>query len=222
MPRAGHLYPRSAARNHQVEQAGGGPGAGSRTSTHDQFAASWIGVRRLVMSSTSRSTFPQSSDDRSLAVDAGFRRLLHLILVLLVGASALGLLGVKTTVSADERGDFHLSVHHATVTRGGLATPLDITVRRASGLPSRLMVEIDSEYLAAFDENGLSPDSVASYRDGVTEAWTFAVPPDAGVFEISLDARLEPAVQSSRSAHVRLLVDGEEEAVVAITTRVMP
>lgn len=143
--------------------------------------------------------------------------------VLVVGG-LLGILGVQVaTTGASSRG-FTLRVHHAVVSRAGLATPFDIEVSKDDGteLPAQVEVRVSSDYLAMLDENGLEPLPSASFRDLEWTWWVFDIPPGRHEMTVSLDARMEPAVQWGRDARVAVEVDDQEMVAVDVRTWVSP
>lgn len=143
---------------------------------------------------------------------------------LLVVAGLLGFLGMRSATVVKSANGFTVEVTHAAVTRPGLATPFGVKVTRDDGssLPQMVTTRIDSSYLAMFDENGLDPEPVSSFRSGGWTMWTFEVPDGAQIIEVTLNARLEPAVQWGRDSTVTLEVDGEEMVEVDFRTWVMP
>jgi len=143
---------------------------------------------------------------------------------LLVALALFGLLGVQVTTTGASSHGFTLQVRHAVVSRAGLATPFAIEVSRADGteLPAQLTVRVSSDYLAMFDENGLEPLPGASFRDRDWTAWNFEIPPGKRELTVSLDARIEPAVQWGRDARVAIDVDDHEMVAVEVHTWVSP
>ena len=143
------------------------------------------------------------------------------VLVLL---TFLGLFGVRSAVATGSGNGLTITVTHASVTRAGLATPFDVEVSSEDGspLPRTVTVRVDADYLAMFDENGLEPEPSASFNDPDWTWWTFDIPPGASAFEVTFDARLEPAVQFGQRATAAIEVDGREMVTVQFSTWVMP
>jgi hypothetical protein len=168
------------------------------------------------------STEPHESPERATRVDVAYRRALIAFSATVLLAALLGLMGVKQAEAAASASGYELTVRHASVSRPGLATPFDVTVGRDQPLPGEVVLEVSSNYLAAFDENGLDPQPTRSFSDGERERWLFEVPAGERRLTVSFDARLEPSVQWTRTATVRLLVEGEEVTVVDLRTWVMP
>lgn len=160
-------------------------------------------------------------DERAARRARAGRRAFLAAIALLVALGASGLLGVRTAQVSSEAEGYALVVTYASVTRAGLATPWSVEISNPSGLPDSLSIETTSSFLDAFDENGLDPEPVSSSSDGEWLRWTFE-PPEGTTFEVSFDARVEPAVQWTRRGTTRLLVDGVVITEISFTMRVMP
>jgi hypothetical protein len=146
------------------------------------------------------------------------------VMTLIVASAALGLLGVRTTTSTATGEGLVLTVEHAATARPGLAAPFAIEVASSDGapLPSTLDLVLTSDYLAAYDQNGLDPQPATSSSDGDHSIWTFETTPGADRFRVELDARLEPSVQWRRDGTVALVVDERVVARVPIRTWALP
>jgi hypothetical protein len=144
-----------------------------------------------------------------------------LILLGVVDAFGVDIYGVDDgTVTASGSG-YELVVRYGTVSRPGLATPFEITVRRADGFSGPVTLEVDRTYLAMWDENGLVPAPSAETTSGEWVRWQFD-PPAGDTLTIWYDARIEPAAQSGRDGAVAVLHDGQPVVAVDFYTRVMP
>lgn len=142
----------------------------------------------------------------------------------LVIAGLSGLLGVRTVSAVGSGSGYEVEVTHASITRAGLATPFDVTVRTLDGsaLPPRVTLRIDTEYLAMFDENGLDPEPSASHQSGGWTLWTFEIPEGDEQLIVSFDARLEPGVQWTRDGSVAVMDGDAELALARFRTQVIP
>jgi hypothetical protein len=146
----------------------------------------------------------------------------------LVGAlvlfAFLGVFGVRTAVATRSGNGLIISVTHAAITRAGLATPFDVEVTSEDGspLPPTITVRVAADYLAMFDENGLEPEPSSSFNDADWTWWTFDIPTGASAFEVTFDARLEPAVQFGQQATAAIEIDGREMVAAQFSTWVMP
>lgn len=177
------------------------------------------------MTQTGESTSTRPPEDAGTnRWDRVLRRFSFALLCAIVLAGLLGLLGVRTTTAAASGNGFTIEVTHASVTRPGLATPLDLRVSTNDGspLPSAVTTRIGSSYLAMLDENGLDPQPVSSFQSEVWTWWTFDVPKGASTLEVSFDARLEPAVQWGQGSTVAVEVADEEVVAVDFETWVLP
>lgn len=156
--------------------------------------------------------------------DKGLRIFSICLLSALVLTGLLGFLGVRSTIATASANGFTIEVTHASVTRPGLATPLDLKVTTDDGspLPAAVTTRIGSSYLAIFDENGLDPQPVSSFQSEEWTWWTFEVPDGATVLEVSFDARLEPAVQWGQGSRAAVEVGDEEVVAVDFETWVLP
>ncbi len=155
--------------------------------------------------------------------DRALRSFAFLAIFGVVAAALLGFGGL-TTKSATESNDvLRVTVFYAATTRPGIATPFRITIESVSGdpLPAELTVEVPTDYLAIFDENGLDPTPDSTASDGVIERWTFK-PDGAPVWSIDYDARLQPNIHSGKDATVTVSSESTEPVSVSFHTRVFP
>lgn len=169
------------------------------------------------------STLPSDASGTDGWEDAVRLIAMSLILAVMV-AGGLGLLGVRGSVASANGDGISVFINHASVTRAGLATPFSMTIEGRDGLPlpPTLTTRVSSDYLSMFDENGLEPEPTSSFQNGDWTWWTFDVPEGATELVVSLDARLEPAVQWGRSTTAAIEIDGVEVASVDFATWVLP
>lgn len=155
------------------------------------------------------------------------RRIFVVALGLFLALGALGFYGVRTRTDSASAGGYEVSVHYASVSRPGLATPWSVEVSRPGGFPDGLTLAVMSSYFDAFDENGLDPAPVEETSDGERTFWRFG-PSDADTIAVSFDARIEPGVQATRVKGRVEVLDGppgpSSASVVALEfgTWVMP
>jgi hypothetical protein len=152
-------------------------------------------------------------------IDRWFQRGLAVVLAVVLAVGVLGAFGPTTGRAHATRGGTDLTVEYPTTIRPGLAAPFTITIESAAPLADRVPVSVSEDYLAMFDENGIDPDPVESWNDGETVTWVFAPVGNERRLSVSLDARIEPGVQTARNGLVTALTDGP---AVAFTTFVMP
>ncbi|MHB1139906.1 MAG: hypothetical protein ACYC2O_13205 [Microthrixaceae bacterium] len=127
-----------------------------------------------------------------------------LVVFVIVLASLLGVTGLRTRTAAASNGGLDVTVTFAQVTRSGIATPFEIDIE-ASGtdpLPATVEIDVSSDYLAMFDENGLDPQPDAATADGEVDRWTFEVPEGQRRLHVDFDARLQPNVHSGTTGTV--------------------
>lgn len=139
-----------------------------------------------------------------------------------LGVAFLGAYGVRSTTVRASGGGYDLAVHHGTTSRPALATPFDITVRRAGGFDGPVTLAVTAEYFRLWDENGLFPEPAdESVEDGWL-VWEYD-PPEGEVLSITYDARIEPAAQSGRKGRVEVRDEAGTALVgVDFETKVLP
>lgn len=145
------------------------------------------------------------------------------VLTLFLLGGMLRAYGVLTRTATARGAGYELEVRYGRITRAGLATPLDITVRSVDGgFDGPVRVAVSSDYLDLFDENGLDPQPAAATADDRIVVWEFD-PPSGAVLRISLDARIEPAVQWGTGGTVAVLSADDRPVVrVDFHTWVLP
>lgn len=144
------------------------------------------------------------------------------VIVLIFLLALVNVAGVESASVVERGGDHTLEVRYGSVSRGGLATPLDVEVRREGGFDAPVRLGVRSDYLALFDENGLDPTPAASTTLGPWTIWEFD-PPPGDTLSISFDARIEPARQRGEEGRIAVL-DADDEPIVEarFETRVFP
>lgn len=147
--------------------------------------------------------------------------ILLLVVVVLDGTSVVDALGVDTSTKTATAGDLTLSVTAATVTRPALATPFEITVRRAGGFDAPVEVAVETDYLSLFDYQRMYPEPSAERTAGAFTVFEFD-PPDGDELVVTFDWRLEPAVQTGRDVTVAVLDGGRHAVEVTHQLRVWP
>jgi hypothetical protein len=173
------------------------------------------------MAKAAYSTVPEAhSPERQRAARMG-RRVFITLLFIFLGLGLAGMLGVRTgTVTAGGEG-YELEVEFARVTRPGLATPWSATVRHPGGFDGPITIAVTADYFDMFDENGLDPDPAGATADGSYVYWEFD-PPDGDTFEVSFDARIEPARQWGQEGVSRLMDGNRVIAEARFRTWVLP
>jgi len=154
-----------------------------------------------------------------------FNTIVTLVVALAVFEALVGssVYGVDTTTTRATRGGTQVAVSHPTVTRGQLATPLEITVSRAGGFTEPIVLTITADYLSLFLSQGPDPDPNSSTATADDLILTFDPPPgDTFVVSWNLQAKAVGTFTTA-TAHVAV-VDGEQRPVVAVDfdTKVRP
>lgn len=161
-------------------------------------------------------------DRRELPVRVVARRIGVVVLALFVGLGLTGFLGVRSASRHAEGGGVTLDVRYGRVTRPGLATPLVIDVRRPGGFDAPVVVELDVDYFALFDLNGIYPSPAAETSAGEHLRWEFD-PPEGDLLRVELDVRTSPARAAPGSTRIAVLDPaGAPLATTHIDTLVVP
>lgn len=169
------------------------------------------------------STLPEERSLARVRRDRAGRRVGLFLLVLFVLLGALGTFGTRTSEARASGGGFDVTVTYPAVSRPGHAVRYEVEVRRAGGFEGEpLRLRLAADYFDLFDENGFSPDADAATADADYDYYEF-LPPRGEVFRISVDTRVEPAVQRGRRGDVSVL-DGSGVPVVTASyrTRIWP
>lgn len=165
------------------------------------------------------STVPDQPTDGWTRIEQSMRALAYVVVFGAVAAALLGFAGLRTREAVASGGATEVRVTYAQFTRPGIATPFGIDITSADGnaLPSPLEVQVSSDYLAMFDENGLDPAPAAASSDGTIESWRFDLDPGTTRFHIDFDARLQPNIH--RGATGRVHVDARDAGSVDVEFR---
>lgn len=138
----------------------------------------------------------------------------------LVGSSVYG---VDTATTRAISGGTGLEVRHATVTRGELAVPLEVTVSRQGGFTEPIVLTVTADYLDLFSSQGSDPSPRSATATAEDLILTFDPPPgDTFAVRWNLAAR---AVGSFTTGHAHIAVlDGDHNAIVSVDfdTKVRP
>jgi hypothetical protein len=143
-------------------------------------------------------------------------------LALFVVASALTLLGVRTSTTSADGSGYHLSVEYPSIARAGLDTVWRVTVRRDSVLDKELELSVTGSYLDLFETQAFHPEPTESSRDGDTLHLTFTTTPGSDTFVVAYDAYIQPSAQRGRDGSVSVVVDGAPVVSVSFTTHLVP
>ena len=154
--------------------------------------------------------------------DMWIRRVVIVLVAVVVVLGLFGQLGVRKGHLSQTTGSISADVTYPSVARPGLAVPFRVAV---TGLdPSSghtIEIELSTTYADSFDFNNLTPQPETIDRTPTALTYEFLVDA-AAEFEMAFDTRVEPAVQSKRSADLTVTVDDQQIADFEFTTRIAP
>ena len=159
------------------------------------------------------------------ALYAAFTTIVTLVMALAVFEALVGssVYGVDAATTSATRGGTRLDVRHATVTRGELAVPLEVTVARQGGFSEPIVLTITSDYLELFSIQGPDPAPSSETATATDLILTFDPPPgDSFAVRWTLAAK---AVGSFTTKQARIaVVDSAQQPIVAVDfdTKVRP
>lgn len=153
--------------------------------------------------------------------DQAFRRVAVLTIAVVVVLGLTGFLGVRTQKLATASGDVRAELTYPHVARPGLAVAWRVLVVSETGFHEPVTITIGGSYLDAFDQNGMTPMPDRIERDDHEVRFVFEAPPGASL-ELSVDMRLEPAVQWRQRGTTRVEIGAREVASWSYTTWVVP
>jgi hypothetical protein len=154
--------------------------------------------------------------------DMWIRRVVIAIVAVIVIVGAFGLLGVRKGHLSQTTGSIRVDVTYPRVARPGLAVPFRMSVTGLDPATTHVIeVELSSGYADSFDFNNLTPDPESVARDREVITYEFLVE-DSDELEMAFDTRVEPAVQSRRTADLSVTVDDRPVADLTFTTLIAP
>jgi len=135
------------------------------------------------------------------------RRTGLVVLLVIVLAGLTGLLGIRSTTDTSTGGGYLLAVHHAQVTRAGIAVPFHVRVEHAGGFSEPIRIAVSASLLERFDFQNFYPNPSKETASDSFVYYEFD-PPPGDVFELSLDARTAPDQNGSTARYQVRLLDG--------------
>jgi hypothetical protein len=156
---------------------------------------------------------------------AAFTTIVTVVMALAVFEALVGssVYGVDAATTSATRGGTRLDVRHATVTRGELAVPLEVTVARQGGFSEPIVLTITSDYLELFSIQGPDPAPSSETATATDLILTFDPPPgDSFAVRWTLAAK---AVGSFTTKQARVaVVDSAQQPIVEVDfeTKVRP
>jgi hypothetical protein len=167
------------------------------------------------------STLPEETSLRRARRARLARRLLLAGIAGFILASFTGVWGARTSKVSASSGPYRLTVEYPSITRPGLAIAWSLELTRQGGFSGPVVIAVDGDYFEMFDENATEPEPTHVDNSPSRTLWTFDRPHTATLL-VTLDARMEPGVQSSRSGYVAVLERGRPVVRVSFDTTVRP
>jgi hypothetical protein len=152
-------------------------------------------------------TLEEPRDVAAVRRGRGYRRAGMTVVLLIVLAGLVGLLGIRSTTDTSSGGGYVLAVHHAQVTRAGIAVPLHIRVEHPGGFSRPVRISLSAALMERFDFQNFYPNPSKETASGAYLYYEFD-PPPGDVFEVSLDARTAPDQNGSAGHYEIRLLDG--------------
>lgn len=161
-------------------------------------------------------------DPGRLRTARNLRRVGLAALAALIAVGVAGLFDPRDgEVSAAPGGGVALEATYPERARSGLEGPLELLVSRPGGFDRPVEVSINRDWLALFDLGSIDPEPDSSTGDRERLFWSFE-PPPADELAVTINLTLRPAVRTGERAHVAVLEDEAEVAVVEFDTGVVP
>ncbi len=170
------------------------------------------------------STVPRDHDRRLQRRTMWIRRGFTVGVVVFVVVALFGFFGQRNRTTTVEGGGYELAVFYPQITRPGLSSPFELTVRRTDGgpLPETLSLATTVDYLRLFDDQAIEPEATEMRANQDEVEWQLLPEGDAVVFTVSLDARIDPGIQWGTSGTTTLYVDGDAVVAAHFRTWVLP
>jgi len=150
------------------------------------------------------------------------RRLGVALLVIVVGAGAAGLLGVRSATAHGTGGGYRLTVTYPRVARSGLDTPFRLSVHRAGGFDRDIVLRLNASYLHMFETQGFAPEPSDETADGRWLYLTFTPPASAADFTVDYDAYIQPGSQIGKHGSVAVMAGTDAVASASFHTWLVP
>jgi hypothetical protein len=169
-------------------------------------------------------TAPRDYDRRHQRRAMWIRRIFSVALVALVVVALFGVFGQRNRTTTAEGGGYELEVLYPQITRSGLSSPFEVTVRRADDgpLPETLSIGTTVDYLRLFDDQAIEPEAAEMRANDDEVQWQLLPEGDSHEFTVFLDARIDPGIQWGTEGTTTLYVDGEAVVSAHFRTWVLP
>ena len=167
-------------------------------------------------------TLPEHRDAEHSRRARNIRRVGIVALTILVLIGLTGFLGPRFSNVSASGGGYQLDVRYAQVTRSGLAVPLRVLVRHPGGFDGPVTLAFSKGLFDRFDFQNWYPNPSAETAARRRLEYEFD-PPEADVFELTLDARVGPTQPPSAHRYwVAVVADGVQVARVDFRMVVLP
>lgn len=122
------------------------------------------------------------------------RRASVAVLAAFLVAGLLGAWGPREGSASARSAGYEVEVTYPSVTRGGLATRWEVTVRRidAARLPGEVVVAVSRSYDAIFDQRTIAPEPDRSWLDDDMIHRAFAIDGRTNELVVEIDGRIQP------------------------------
>jgi hypothetical protein len=138
----------------------------------------------------------------------------------LIGSSVYG---VDTQTTSATNDDISLEVRYATVTRGQLAVPLEVTISRQGGFAEPIVLTLTADYLDVFNTQGPDPTPSSETATANDLILTFD-PPPGNTFVVRWNLTAKPVGSfTTATAHIAV-IDSRQQTIVDVNfdTKVRP
>ncbi len=171
----------------------------------------------------SRNTAPPEVSIRRIRWARFLRRVFFVLICGILAAGAFDVFGIHSGEATGSGGGYELTVTYDERTRPGLATSLEIEIRREGGFQGSVSVSMTSAYFDNLDFNGVDPEPLGGTSTADEVVMYFEPPKTGDTMTIGFDARIQPNIQLRRAkATVSILDDtGRPVASARIETLVM-
>jgi len=166
-------------------------------------------------------TLQDATTEKELRRSRVLRRIGIAVMLALVGAAAIGLLGVRTSTATVRSDTASLSVTHPAVTRPGLAVPLAVRVDSALPLPKVIHVIVDAEVFTHLDFQNVypQPESVREVAGRLDFAFNSS---QETAFECFFDIRTGPDQQFEAASYQVTVATRSSELSTDFSVLILP
>jgi hypothetical protein len=175
-----------------------------------------------IMSSPEISTLTHPRDEPAVRRARNLRRAGVSVLAVVVLAGLGGLFGLRSAWTSRSTDGYTLAVHHAQVTRAGIAVPFQVRVHHPGGFTGPLTLAVSRTLLERFDFQNFYPNPS---KETASEDYVYYEfdPPPGDEFQLNLDARTAPDQNGSTEVYrTALVIDDRPVTELAFRMWVVP